>query len=1548
MHGHLVCKQLFVVFLDGTSLTVVLSADQHAAAPQGGGTVGRVGREGRKVREPRRRKVEPTGEPEGQGNDKGVEVNEGVDGVPDFSMIIVQQLQNLLHTMLAQVGNQGSNQGDNKNQSGTAINENIWGDVRNVILNNGRRGCTYKEFLACNPKEYDGKGGAIVYTRWIEKMESVQDMSGCGDDKKVKYTAGLFVGKALTWWNYHIHTRSPEVAVSMAWYDFKVLMRKEFFPSKEMQKLETELWNHAMVEAGHAAYTDRFHELARLVPHLVTPESKKIAGTLTDDALRNGSIKKNPKKEEIEENLERIGMRENTGTTPKCTTCNSYHPPEAPHRTCFNCNHPGHFAKDCRMVPRNVNSINARNPTARTCYEYGSTDHFKKTCPRRGSPGPEHHDGHRAQGELGFSYKIEIASGQLVEIDKVIKGCKLEIEGHVFDINLIPFGSRNFDVIIGMDWLSNHKAEIICHEKIAAYSDQTRPNLTSVSTSWRHLWDLTLGITLRKMSTMANITPIMTTVMKNANKEKTPKEADAALKANILDFCKEHYEEILPVIMDKIRRDKRKEVHAGLDFEENPRKSRRVREGSQNSSAKTLPTRCRNPSERPKMRDRLKHNDEDVFDRLGHQRQSAFDRLSNTYSPSTTKSGPNEGNSRDLSHSRGRSHRRGSSSRDRPRNRNRLCGIEESYDEEDLSIPWTYEDVDPFTPQIGNFKSSLKTRMPNNLKTYDGTEDPKDHLKIFQAAVHVERWAMPTWYHMFNSTLTGVARVWFDELPPESIDRYKGLKADFLAYFMQQKKRMKGSPECMRISRFMHGVCNPELTIRLNKHVPKTVEEMMAVTTAFIQGETTVASKKKVHTPWKSHDQGRRALYKSMNEFNDSEVTVTVQRIVTICSTILTPTECAIIAATPKDSAKKTKGCYDNFKVAIHPDFPDQEITIEGTVSTKAQTKLCTLLKGNLDIFAWQPSDMTRVPQSIAEHRINNREGYSPVRVRKHDGRGNPSRGTKTGRGRNFARSILPRLDCYPLSKIDWKVESLCGYPFKCLLDAYKGYHQIQMAEQDEEKMTFHTSHGVYCYTKMPFDLKNTNATYQWLVDKAFDRKISHNLQIYVEDLVIKSHTETELLPDIEEMLRMLRKINMKLNPNTYVRSSRRNVSRIHDQSEKNKTVPRQDEGRVVAPIPTDNQRGTGRRLTSPEGTEFTYALRFQFTASNNKAEYEALIAGLQIAAQMGVHNVHVSVDTKLVANQVLGTYVAKEENMIKYLEKAKSLISGITNFSISQVPRNNRKEARKLHIKARQYELLEGILYRRSFLKPWLRSMEGQVLDSRHGLFHKVDRGKAVATITGSQVKKFVWDNIVCRFGLPREIVLDNVKHPQSNGLVERANRSLGEGIKARQGKGNKNWLKELPYVLWAHRTMIKSSNEDTPFSLTYRTEAIIPAENGMPTYRTTVVVAVHNNEELQLNLDLLKERRERAAIRKAKAKLKMTKYYNDRVRGVTFRPGDFVCRSNDASHAVDGGKLGPKWEGPYEVTKALGDGAYKLRSTNEMVLSRTWNITNLKKCYL
>nr|GEV31433.1 reverse transcriptase domain-containing protein [Tanacetum cinerariifolium] len=114
----------------------------------------------------------------------GVRVGRG-RGVKDLE-------KNMLPAMLAQVGNQGND----GNKNGNVVNENAQENVGNVIVNGNRIGCSYKEFLACNPKEYDGKGGVVVLTHWIKKMKSVHDMSGCSIDQKVKYTAGLFVGKA--------------------------------------------------------------------------------------------------------------------------------------------------------------------------------------------------------------------------------------------------------------------------------------------------------------------------------------------------------------------------------------------------------------------------------------------------------------------------------------------------------------------------------------------------------------------------------------------------------------------------------------------------------------------------------------------------------------------------------------------------------------------------------------------------------------------------------------------------------------------------------------------------------------------------------------------------------------------------------------------------------------------------------------------------------------------------------------------------------------------------------------------------------------------------------------------------------------------------------------------------------------------------------------------------------------------------------------------------------------------------------------------------------
>ncbi|GKA77296.1 hypothetical protein Tco_0783757, partial [Tanacetum coccineum] len=149
-----------------------------------------------------------------------------------------------------------------------------------------------------------------------------------------------------------------------------------------------------------------------------------------------------------------------------------------------------------------------------------------------------------------------------------------------------------------------------------------------------------------------------------------------------------------------------------------------------------------------------------------------------------------------------------------------------------------------------------KTRMPSHVKTYNGSEDPEDHLKIFQAAAKTERWAMPTWCHMFNSTLTRNARVWFDDLSPESIDNGESTE-DFIQRYKSKSGNVKGAPECMRISEFVHGITNPELIKRFHEKILKTVDEMMQVATSFLQGQEAVSNqeRKKVPQAWR-HQEG--------------------------------------------------------------------------------------------------------------------------------------------------------------------------------------------------------------------------------------------------------------------------------------------------------------------------------------------------------------------------------------------------------------------------------------------------------------------------------------------------------------------------------------------------------------------------------------------------------------------------------------------------------------------------------------------------------------------
>nr|GEV05971.1 reverse transcriptase domain-containing protein [Tanacetum cinerariifolium] len=853
--------------------------------------------------------------------------------------------------------------------------------------------------------------------------------------------------------------------------------------------------------------------------------------------------------------------------------------------------------------------------------------------------------------------------------------------------------------------------------------------------------------------------------------------------------CKEHLHQ------DKVHQEKLKAVKSRLNFEEVSQHSesgtlsrsrglkKRLGSGQVCSMIGSLePRRDRSKSPRKKDSERrtvFKRLEKGVFHRLGDKGKSmsaysnGLTRWSYHSSREDTKSCYQSSRSRETEFASGKRHNKRASSQ----RMELLSGSEDSTGghwnskpkrkkssiEDDLSQLWVCKETDHLTPWIRYFDFP-KTRMPSHIKTYDESKDPEDYLKVFQAATKTERWAMPTWCHMYNSTLTRNARVWFDDLPHESIDSYDDLKKAFLENYLQQKKCIKDPVEIHNIKQ-RDGESKKEF-VRRSHH-------------------------RRVHAP-------KRQIKKMLK-------------------------------------AKKLSNLIKELKQN------------NGKVQTKTVKKGETLGKDKpLAILMVQPW------QRIAKQRIT--QNFSPKSMiffpplGEEDGTEDPMI-IEVGMGGHF---IHHRLKVCPD-----KVEVVLSLPSpKCLKDVQKINGKLESLNRP-----------------------TTSAKRQILADFLMDRLEDDSPDTPIED---KEELSDSWILFID-------------------RSSCIDGSRV------------------------------GLIITNPEGIEFTYALRHD----------QILIEG-----QKPYHHFQRILHQTSTQRREQKSKRAKQD--VIYQLRPPKQVEEILPEEKRKARAIRRKAGSPPHAKEPAVELDShhipvailqmGIDIAGPFPKD---PGKFKFFIVANDYFTKWIEATPMATIKGAQIKNFVWDNIVCRFGLPGEIISNNgkqfrdnpfkdwceklcirqcfafVKHPQVNGLVERANKSLGEGIKAQLDKRSKNWLEEILHI-------------------------------GMLTLRTAEVDMIKNDEALEINLDLLEEKREKAAIQEAKSKAIMEKYYNSKVRSTSFKPGDLVYRSNDASRTKEVEKLGPKWEGPYEIIEALGNGAYKLRDRDGKQLSRTWNVRNLKRCYV
>ncbi|GJW04539.1 putative reverse transcriptase domain-containing protein [Tanacetum coccineum] len=375
------------------------------------------------------------------------------------------------------------------------------------------RECTYHDFVKCQTLNFKGTEGVVRLTRGFEKMETVFHISNCLERYQVKYATCTLLNNALTWWNAHKRTIGADAAFAMSWREIMKLITKVYCPRNEIQKMESELWNLTVKNNNLAAYTQRFQELTMMCTKMVPEEEDWLKGY----AVRNGKNKRrfdnNQKDNSVQQPLykrQNVGgqsvaraytagnneKRGYDGPLPYCNKFKLHH--EGPCTMKYEKCNKGHYRSECPKLKNKTRGNKARKKTDEArgkAYVLGGgeanpdsnvvtgtfllNNHYASMLFDSGADRSFVSSTFSASldvtpSTLDVSYVVKLADGKIVKTNTVLRGCTLGLLGHPFNIDLMPIELGSFDVIIGMDWLANHHAVIVCDEKIVriTYGDE--------------------------------------------------------------------------------------------------------------------------------------------------------------------------------------------------------------------------------------------------------------------------------------------------------------------------------------------------------------------------------------------------------------------------------------------------------------------------------------------------------------------------------------------------------------------------------------------------------------------------------------------------------------------------------------------------------------------------------------------------------------------------------------------------------------------------------------------------------------------------------------------------------------------------------------------------------------------------------------------------------------------------------------------------------------------------------------------------------------------